>query len=82
MNISGCVVYNCLFTIESFCDMRESEAIKRIADSVDVDERFETLLTQVKEFEQYISVMGVTVEKRQILLHREDESPQTVYFNY
>ena len=62
--------------------MRESEEIKRIADSVDVDERFETLLTQVKEFEQYISVMGVTVEKRLILLHREDESPQTVYFNY
>lgn len=62
--------------------MRESEEIKRIADSVDVDERFETLLTQVKEFEQYISVMGVTVEKRQILLYREDESPQTVYFNY
>lgn len=62
--------------------MRESEEIKRIADSVDVDERFETLLTQVKEFEQYISVMEVTVEKRQILLHREDESPQTVYFNY
>ena len=62
--------------------MNESENIKRIADSIDVDARFETLLTQVKEFEQYISVMGVTVEKRQILLHREDESPQTVFFNY
>ena len=68
--------------IESFCSMRESEEIKRLIDGINADEHFDTVLTQVKEFEHYLSVMGVTVEKRQILLHREDERPQMVYYNY
>lgn len=62
--------------------MEEVEAIKKILESQQDDEKTQSIIAQVSEFEQYLADMNITVEKRQILLHREDVLPQSVCFNY
>lgn len=62
--------------------MSEVEAIQELTERMPVDTRTEELITQVDDFERFLAEMKITVEKRQILLHREDIKPQIVYYNY
>lgn len=62
--------------------MDESKVIKQLTDGVILDKETENVVSQVNEFEQYLSEMNITVEKKQLILHREDELPHMVYYNY
>ena len=77
-----CVISHYLFIIECCCNMSVVEQISSITDNVQVDEKIEDLLSQIDEFENYLAEMNISIEKKQILLHREDVKPQTVLFNY
>ena len=61
--------------------MSEVEQIKNLTDMLKVDQKMETLLSQIDEFEKYLVEMNISVEKRQILLFREDLKPQSVVYN-
>lgn len=56
--------------------------IKSLTENLHVDSKVESMVRQVDDFEKYLSEMKITVEKRQILQRREDNAPQTVFFNY
>ena len=77
-----CAIYPCLFIIECCCNMSEADQIRIITDNMKIDEKIENLLSQIEEFEKYLAEMNISVEKRQILLHREDVKPQSVLYNY
>ena len=77
-----CVIFLCLFTIECCCNMSESDQIRIITDNSIIDEKIEDLLSQIEEFENYLSEMNISVEKKQILLYREDVMPQSVLYNF
>lgn len=62
--------------------MSEADQIRIITDNMKIDEKIENLLSQIEEFEKYLAEMNISVEKRQILLHREDVKPQSVLYNY
>lgn len=62
--------------------MSVADQISSITDNIEVDETIENLQSQIDEFENYLAEMNISVEKKQILLHREDVIPQTVMFNY
>lgn len=81
MNLFACVRFLCLFMIEYFCNMSDIETIKILTESVTIDEDSKRVLDQLADFEQYLSEMDVTVEKKHILLHREDVLPQLIYYN-
>ena len=67
--------------IEYFCNMSDIETIKILTEGVTIDEDSKRVLDQLADFEQYLSEMDVTVEKKHILLHREDVLPQLIYYN-
>ena len=62
--------------------MSESDQIRIITDNSIIDEKIEDLLSQIEEFENYLSEMNISVEKKQILLYREDVMPQSVLYNF
>lgn len=61
--------------------MSDIETIKILTEGVTIDEDSKRVLDQLADFEQYLSEMDVTVEKKHILLHREDVLPQLIYYN-
>lgn len=62
--------------------MSTVDQIRILTDNVKYDEKIENLLSQIDEFEKYLAEMNISVEKKQILLHREDVLPQSVLYNY
>ena len=62
--------------------MSEADQIRIITDNVKIDEKIENLLSQIEEFEKYLAEMNISVEKKQILLHREDVKLQSVLYNW
>ena len=62
--------------------MSTVDQIRILTDNVKYDEKIENLLSQIDEFEKYLTEMNISVEKKQILLHREDVNPQSVLYNY
>lgn len=62
--------------------MSTVDQIRILTDNVKYDEKIENLLSQIDEFEKYLAEMNITVEKKQILLHREDVKTQSVLYNY
>ena len=77
-----CAIYLYLFTIEYCCNMSTIDQIRSLTDNLQVDEKIGNLLSQIDEFEKYLAEMNISVEKKQILLHREDVKPQSVLYNY
>lgn len=67
--------------IECFYSMDETIIIKQIADGVIYDKETVDVVSQVDEFERYLSDMKITVEKRQLIIHRDDELPRQVFYN-
>lgn len=62
--------------------MSTVDQIRILTNNVKYDEKIENLLSQIDEFEKYLAEMNISVEKKQILLHREDVKPQSVLYNY
>lgn len=61
--------------------MKEVEALEKLFESNKEDTSNQSFIEQNKQFEQFLSDMKINVEKKQILISREDTVPQTVYFN-
>lgn len=76
-----CVIFRYLFTIEYFCDMKEVDALQKLFDNIKEDTSSQSYIEQNKEFEKFLSDMKIDVEKKRILISREDTVPQTVCFN-
>lgn len=62
--------------------MDETEVIKQMTDGVILDKETENVVSQVNEFERYLLEMNITVEKRQLIFHREDELPRVFFYNF
>ena len=62
--------------------MSTIDQIRILTDNMKYDEKIENLLSQIDEFEKYLAEMNISVEKKQILLHREDVKLQSVSFNF
>lgn len=61
--------------------MKEVEALQKLFDSFQDEASNESFERKNKEFEQFLSNMNIRVEKKKILISREDTVPQTVCFN-
>ena len=61
--------------------MKEVEALEKLFESIKEDTSNQSFIEQNKQFEQFLSDMKINVEKKQILISREDTVPQTVCFN-
>lgn len=61
--------------------MKEVEALEKLFESIKEDTPNQSFIEQNKQFEQFLSDMKINVEKKQILISREDTVPQTVCFN-
>lgn len=62
--------------------MNEVESIIELAKKATLDNNTKNVLSQIGEFERYLAEMSITVDKKQILLHREDITPQSIFFNF
>ena len=76
-----CAISLYLFTIEFSFDMKEVEALEKLFDSIKEDTSNKNFIEQNKQFEQFLSDMKINVEKKKILISREDTVPQIVCFN-
>jgi len=81
MNISECGISICLFIIEFFYNMSEIEAFQILTQEANLDDRFNNTVSQINEFEQFLLDMNVTIDKKKILVSREDLTPQVVFLN-
>lgn len=61
--------------------MKEVDALQKLFDSIKEDTSNQSYIEQNKEFEQFLSDMNINVEKKRILISREDTVPQTVCYN-
>lgn len=61
--------------------MKEVEALEKLFESIKEDTLNQSFIEQNKQFEQFLSDMKINVEKKKILISREDTVPQTVCFN-
>ena len=61
--------------------MKEVEALEKLFESIKEDRLNQSFIEQNKQFEQFLSDMKINVEKKKILISREDTVPQTVCFN-
>ena len=61
--------------------MKEVEALEKLFESIKEDTSNQSFIEQNKQFEQFLSDMKINVEKKQILISREDTVLQTVCFN-
>lgn len=61
--------------------MKEVEALEKLFESIKDDTSNQNFIEQNKQFEQFLSEMKINVEKKKILISREDTVPQTVCFN-
>ncbi len=61
--------------------MKEVEALEKLFESIKEDTSNQSFIEQNKQFEQFLSDMKINVEKKKILISREDTVPQTVCFN-
>lgn len=46
-----------------------------------MDESYQYTISQIDEFEKFLVDMKITVEKKKILISREDLTPHIVYIN-
>lgn len=46
-----------------------------------MDESYQDTISQIDEFEKFLVDMKITVEKKKILISREDLTPHIVYLN-
>lgn len=79
MFVCATILYS--FTIEYFFDMKEVEALVRLFEHFQEEESYECFIEKNREFEQFLSEMKITVEKKTILISREDNVPQTICLN-
>lgn len=75
-----CAIFLYLFTTEYSFDMKEVEALEKLFESIE-DTSNQSFIEQNKKFEEFLSDMNINVEKKRILICREDTVPQTVCFN-
>lgn len=61
--------------------MKEVDALQKLFDNIKEDTSSQSYIEQNKEFEKFLSDMKIDVEKKRILISREDTVPQTVCFN-
>ena len=61
--------------------MKEVEALEKLFEIIKEDTSNQSFIEQNKQFEQFLSDMKINVEKKKILISREDTVPQTVCFN-
>lgn len=61
--------------------MSELEAYKQLTQAAEFDDKFQITLAQIDEFERFLQTMKIKVEKKKILISREDLEPRTVYLN-
>jgi len=61
--------------------MSEIEAFQILTQEANLDDRFNNTVSQINEFEQFLLDMNVTIDKKKILVSREDLTPQVVFLN-
>lgn len=61
--------------------MGEIEGYRKLTQAVDMDEAYQDTISQIDEFEKFLVDMKITVEKKKILISREDLTPHIVYIN-
>ena len=81
MNTSECVISLYLFTTEFCYNMGEIEGYRKLTQAVDMDESYQDTISQIDEFEKFLVDMKITVEKKKILISREDLTTHLVYIN-
>lgn len=61
--------------------MKEVEALEKLFESIKEETSNQSFIEQNRQFEQFLFDMKINVEKKKILISREDTLPQTVCFN-
>ncbi len=61
--------------------MREVDEIIKLINSPEAIAATQSYDEQSREFEQFLSDMKINVEKKKILISREDVVPETVFLN-
>lgn len=61
--------------------MREENEIKKLINSPEAIAATQSYAEQNREFEQFLSDMKISLEKKRILMCREDVVPETVCLN-
>lgn len=81
MSMCVCAISLYLFIIEFSYDMKEVEALEKLFESIKEETSNQSFIEQNRQFEQFLFDMKINVEKKKILISREDTLPQTVCFN-
>lgn len=61
--------------------MREENEIKKLINSPEAIAATQSYTEQNREFEQFLSDMKISLEKKKILISREDVVPETICLN-
>ena len=61
--------------------MKEVEALEKLFESIKDDTSNQSFIEQNRQFEKFLFDMKINIEKKKILICREDTLPQTVCFN-
>lgn len=61
--------------------MSEIESYKQLTQAFKLDENYQSIVDQINDFEKFVHEMRITIEKKRILISREDNVPQIVYLN-
>ena len=61
--------------------MNEVDSIISLTDKERIDDNTQRIITQVNEFDRYVSNLGIAIEKKHILFNREDEVPCVFDYN-